>query len=247
MTLVPYRNFEPRLNPRRTKIEVPGWAGKPEPRRDGSHEYAWHCMPFVEGAQYGIELFYPFDNELVVTQQDGQVVLTCDWGPNPDTGINWPPFRTFGEDYYSYQILIDLKVPDDMAVLTQPHPRYYTSPANDVPLAVPALLRTGWWPMMSFVIFKAPPSGVTHVFRAGEPFMQMLFVPAEPEFDLVPMTEEQAAEREVRSRRIHASRDTLGKDTTWLSSTGTVFDGTYHNLMRAARAKAKEDATKPGD
>jgi hypothetical protein len=134
-----------------------------------------------------------------------------------------------------------------MAVLTQPHPRFYTSPVNDVPLAVPALLRTSWWPMMSFVIFKAPPAGVRHVFRAGEPFMQMLVVPSDPEFDLVPMTEEQAAEREVRSRRIHASRDTLGKDTTWLSATNTVFDGTYHNLMRAARAKTKTDTTKPGD
>jgi hypothetical protein len=239
MTVIPYRYFEPRLAPRRTKIEVPGWAGKAEPRKDGSHEYGWHCMPFVEGAQYGIELFYPFEQELRITQENGQVVLTCDWGPNPHAGVNWPPFRTFGEDFYSYQILLDLKVPDDMAVLTQPHPRFYTSAANDVPLAVPALLRTSWWPMMSFVIFKAPPAGVTHIFRQGEPFMQMLFVPAEPDFELVPMTDDEAAEREMRSRRIHASRDTLGKETTWLSSTNTVFDGTYHHLMRAARAKAK--------
>ena len=33
MTTVKYRLFEPRLNPRRTKMEVPGWAGEPEPRR----------------------------------------------------------------------------------------------------------------------------------------------------------------------------------------------------------------------
>ncbi len=93
MTIVKYRLFEPRLMPRRTKMEVPGWAGKPDPRRDGSHEYGWHCMPFVEGAQYGIELFYPFDNELQVTQRDGHVVLEADWGPDPGTGVNWPPFR----------------------------------------------------------------------------------------------------------------------------------------------------------
>jgi len=240
MTTVKYRLFEPRLNPRRTKMEVPGWAGQPEPRRDGSHEFAWHCMPFVEGAQYGIELFYPFDNELRVTRRDDQVVLESDWGPDPETGINWPPFRPFGEDYYSYQLLLDLMVPDDMAVRTEPHPRFYTSSTDDVPIAVPALLRTSWWPMISFVIFKAPPEGRTHVFRRDEPFMQMLFVPAEPEFDLVPMDEEETAEREMRSRRIYASRDTLGKQSRWTSSTHTIFDGTYRQILRAARAKAKQ-------
>lgn len=240
MQTIKYRLFEPRLAPRRTKMEVPGWSGQPAPRRDGSHEYAWHCMPFVEGAQYGIELFYPFDNELRVTKRNGRVVLESEWGPDPDTGINWPPFRSFGEGYYTYQLLLDLQVPDTMGVLAQPHSRYYTSENDDVPLAVPALLRTSWWPMISFVVFKAPPEGRWHVFRRDEPFMQMLFVPLEPEFELVPMNEEEAAEREMRSRRIHASRDTLGKATTWTSSTHTVFDATYRQILRAARAKAKE-------
>ena len=63
---------------------------------------------------------------------------------------------------------------------------------------------------------------------------------AEPEFELVPMEEEEAAERELRDRRIFASRETLGKASRWTSSTDTVFDGTYRNILRAARAKAKE-------
>jgi hypothetical protein len=240
MHRVKYRLCEPRLAPRRGKLEVPGWAGQPEPRRDGSHEYAWHCIPFSEAAQYGIELFYPFGNELRVTKRGGRVVLESDWGPDPDSGINWPPFRSFGENYYTYQLLLDLKVAEDMAVLTQPHPRYYTAPEDDVPLAVPALLRTSWWPMISFVVFKAPPEGRWHVFRPGEPFMQILFVPAECPFELVAMDEEEAAEREMRGRRIHASRDTLGADSTWTSSTHTVFDATYRRILRAARARAKE-------
>jgi hypothetical protein len=241
MHSVKFRLFEPRLAPRRTKIEVPGWAGQPEPRRDGSHEYGWHCMPFVEGAEYGIELFYPFDNELHVTKRNGQVALEGDFGPDPGTGINWPPFRPFGEEYYTYQLLLDLKVADHMAVRTEPHPRVYTSTTDDVPIAVPALLRTSWWPMISFVIFKAPPTGHTHVFRLGEPFMQIILVPAEPDFQLVPMDEEEAAERELRDRRIYDSRSTLAKDSTWTSSTHTVFDGTYRNIFRAARAKSKDD------
>jgi len=240
MHIVKYRLYEPRLAPRRAKLDVPGWAGKSEPRRDGSHEYAWHCMPFNEAAQYGIELFYPFDNELHVTKRNGQVELDGDFGPHPGTDLQWPPFRAFGEEYYTYQLLLDLKVPDDIAVRTEPHPRLYTSAADDVPIAVPALLRTSWWPMISFVVFKAPPEGKTHVFRPGEPFMQMIFVPTECPFELVPMDEEEAAERELRGRRIHASRETLGADSTWVSSTRTVFDGTYRHILRAARAKAKE-------
>jgi hypothetical protein len=102
MHTIKYRLFEPRLAPRRTKLAVPGWAGKPEPRRDGSHEYAWHCIPFAESAAYGIELFYPFANELRATKRDGRIVLDSDWGPDPGTGINWPPFRSFGEEYYTF-------------------------------------------------------------------------------------------------------------------------------------------------
>src|SRR5690242_16424270 len=135
MHVVKYRLFEPRLNPRRTKLEVPGWAGQPEPRRDGSHEHPWHCLPFSESASYGVEVFYPFDNELYVTRRDGGVRLDSKWGPDPGTGVNWPPFRPFGEGYYTYQLLLDLKLPDDMAIRTEPHPRYYTSPRDDVPLA----------------------------------------------------------------------------------------------------------------
>ena len=44
----------------------------------------------------------------------------------------------------------------------------------------------------------------------------------------------------MRARRIHASRDTLGKDSTWTSATDTVFDGTYRYLLRAAKAKARD-------
>ena len=75
MDKVKYRLNDPRLAPRRTKLEIPGWAGKREPRANGSREQVWHCVPFSEGAQYGIELFYPYDNELHVTTKDGHLSL----------------------------------------------------------------------------------------------------------------------------------------------------------------------------
>jgi hypothetical protein len=239
MATVKVRMLEPRLSPRRTKLEIPGWAGKQEPRADGSHEHAWHCMPFTEGAQYGIEIFYPYDNELRVSRRAGKLVFEGDFGPAPDTGINWPPFRAFGEDYYTYQILLDLKVPEGYAIRTEPHPRFYTDPTGTVPVAVPALLRR-WWPMMSFMVFKAPGEGQTHIFRPGEPFMQILVLPEQNDLQLEAMGEEEAAEREVQYRRIHQSRTTLGRETEWVSATNTVFDGTYRHLLRAAKAQDRK-------
>src|ERR1700737_3602192 len=241
MHTVKCRLFEPRLRPRRTKMDVPGWAGKPEPRKDGSHEYAWHCVPFSESAQYGIELFYPFDNELSVTTRDGGPILDGASGPIPDRGGEGPPFRTFGEQFYTYQILLDLKVEEGMAIRIEPHPRFYTDATDSVPIAVPALLRR-WWPMMNFVVFKSPAEGRTPVFRPGEPFAQVIVIPAESEFEIVQMSEEEAAERELQARRIHASRETLSAETHWASSTNTAFDGTYRHIQRAAKAKARKSS-----
>jgi hypothetical protein len=235
---VKYRAVNPDLKPRRTKLEMPGWAGKPDPRRDGSHEHAWHCMPFTEGAQYGIEIFYPYENELRVTKKDGEFIFDGDFGPKPDdSDLLWPPFRGFGADYYTYQLLLDLKVGKDWAVRTEPHPRFYTDPTDTVPIAVPALLRTEWWPMIAFVVFKAPTAGRTHIFRPGEPMLQLLVLPVTADFNLVAMDEAEAAEREMRGRRIHDSRPTLATDSTWTSDTNTVFDGTYRHLLRAAKTK----------
>jgi hypothetical protein len=90
------------------------------------------------------------------------------------------------------------------------------------------------------LFFKSPAEGETHIFRPGEPMLQILVLPVTADFMLRPMDEEEAAEREMRGRRIHASRDTLAVDSTWLSRTDTVFDGTYRYLLRAAKAKAKE-------
>ena len=78
---------------------------------------------------------------------------------------------------------------------------------------------------------------MTHIFRKGEPFLSVIILPAEPELDLQPMTEEEEADREMRARRLAASRDTLAEGTRWISSTNTVFDGTYRMMFRAAKAR----------
>jgi hypothetical protein len=237
MPTVKYRMVNPALDPRRTRLEVPGWAGEPAPRANGSHEYPWHCIPFSEAARAGIELCYPHDHALHVTVADGAPVFSevVDAGQVP---AEPPPFRSFGRQYYTYQLLLDLKVDDGFAIKAEPHPRFFTDATGTVPIAVPAVIRH-WWPMIYFVVFKTPLAGQTHIFRPGEPFMQMTVVPAEEKIELVAMPEDEAAERELMSRRIYASRDTLAADTQWVSSTDTVFDGTYRRLFGAAKAAAK--------
>jgi hypothetical protein len=240
MPVLKYRLHGDRPPPQPIQLPIPGWGGERQPRADGSHEQPWHCTPFSEGARYGVEVLYPFDAELSVTKHRGRVRLDADWGPPPDPTMMWPPFRPFGEDFYSHQISLDLMPPPGWAIRTEPHPRYYTDATNTTPLAVPALVRSEWWPMMYFCIFKAPPKGVTHVFRKGEPYMAVILIPAEPELELEPMDEEEAAQREMQARRLAANRDALAEGTRWTSSTNTVFDGTYRHLFRAVKDKARE-------
>jgi hypothetical protein len=238
MKQVKFRLHNPRLNPRRTKLEIPGWAGERIPRIDGSQEYAWHCVPFSESARYGIELLYPFDNELRVTTRDGRLVLDGDFGPPPEGNLQWPPFRNFGDKYYTFQVLLDLKVEKGLAIRTEPHPRFYTDPTDTTPIAVPALLRQ-WWPMMFFMVFKSPAEGRTHIFRPDEAFAQIIVIPEQAEFDLAPMSDEEAAERELQARRIHESRARLSSETTWTSASDIVFDGTYRHMLGAANQRSR--------
>ncbi len=247
MPKVTYRIHGNRPAPRPIRVTVPGWAGDKQPRADGSHEQPWHCLPFSESARYGLELVYPFDAELRVTSHDGEVQLDADWGPPPEGEPAWPPFRPFGKDYYSYQLSLDLAVPAGFAIRTEPHPRYFTDPSYSTPLAVPALIRSEWWPMVFFAIFRAPPPGVVHVFRKDEPMLALVVIPEDPDLDLAPMDEDAAAQRELRSRRMAISRDSLAEGTRWISDSHTVFDGTYRNLYRAARARGAPRASDADD
>jgi hypothetical protein len=49
------------------------------------------------------------------------------------------------------------------------------------------------------------------------------------------MSLEEAAERELQSRRIYESRATLAADSQWVSASDTVFDATYRRMHGAAR------------
>jgi hypothetical protein len=89
--------------------------------------------------------------------------------------------------------------------------------------------------MMFFLVFKSPAEGRTHIFRPDEPFAQFSVIPEESDFELIEMSDEEAAERELQARRIHESRATLSAGTQWTSASDTVFDATYRRIHGAAR------------
>jgi hypothetical protein len=67
-------------------------------------------------AQYGIEIFYPHENELSVTKKNGVFVFDCEFRPSAP---RWSTMaRSLGKEYYTYQLLLDLKVDKDWAVRT---------------------------------------------------------------------------------------------------------------------------------
>ena len=98
--------------------------------------------------------------------------------------------------------------------------------------------------MTFFLVFKSPIEGQTHIFRGGEPLRTSARHPrGDAKLTLEPMSEEEAAEREVQSRRIYKSRDTLSAETKWVSATNTAFDGTYRLILGAAKSKSRRTPT----
>ena len=98
--------------------------------------------------------------------------------------------------------------------------------------------------MMFFMVFKSPAEGRTHIFRPNEPFAQFTVIPEESNFELIEMSEEEAAERELQARRIHESRATLSAGTQWTSASNTystpltgVFTARRENFRRASTSQ----------
>ncbi len=134
MRQVKMRYMAPGLAPRRTKMEIPGWAGDRSPRADGSREQVWHCMPFTEGAQYGIEIFYPYDFELRASDAR-RPVCTSRAISARRRSPTWNGRRSAisATSIYTYQVLLDIDPGEGYAIRTEPHPRFYSDTTGHVP------------------------------------------------------------------------------------------------------------------
>lgn len=219
---IKYRVYDKGMAPRKIKAEIPGWAGTPEKQKNGNAPQPWHCVPFIEGSTYGLEAIYPFDEECHVTNKNGKVEFSGTFsGPWGDV----PPFASFAPGHYGHTSALDLKPPEGYVTRLEPHPRFFTDTTGTVPIVVPGHLQA-WWPKIFFIVFKAPRPGETHIFRKGEPYAQILFLPAKVNYTLKEMTQYEIEERNILDLRLQAWR---GKHE-WVDHKGQTFNDKYKQL-----------------
>jgi hypothetical protein len=235
-----YRAWNAAQPPRRIKLAIPGWAGDDVPARDGARAQPWHCRPFVDAASYGIELVYGFETECRVSRaDDGSVRFDGDFSAEIEraraagTELT-PPFGVFAPHHYGMSAALDVLPPPGHVLRVEPHPRFFTDTTGTVPAAVPGHIER-FWPRMFFVVFKAPAPGETHVFRTGEPFAQLLVVPAQATYALAEMPPEQAEDRKTQDRQMTSLGFLLAKHL-WQAENGLWFDDKYKQLLRIFRA-----------
>jgi hypothetical protein len=81
-----------------------------------------------------------------------------------------------------------------------------------------------------------------HVFRPGEPYAQLLVVPAAQPLDVRPMAPARAGERARQDRLVTMLTYFLAK-RLWQSDTGYWFNDKYKQLLRIFR-RGGEDAVR---
>ncbi len=235
---IKYRTYFKGVPPKKIKLKIPGWSGSKE-HGDGSKPQPWHCVPFVEGSTYGLELIYPFETECIVTKKDGIIKFLGDfsdespWSENGD-----PPFSSFAQDHYGFTSSLNLKPPEGFSIRIEPHPRFFTDTSDTVPIAVPGHIQR-WWPRIFFVVFKSPKEGEKHIFKYGEPYASLLVVPSKMDYDLKKMSEKEVSSMSLREDRILKSKKSICKHS-WHDHVGNNFDDKYKQLNKICGIHGEE-------
>ena len=243
---IKYRVWYKQDSIRKIKLEIPGWAGTEEVRKDGNMPQPWHCMPFTDASTYGLELLYPFETEVKVRNENGSAIFEAnsldEWKETIPSGKQQLPFSAFAPGHYGLTSSVDLQGPEDYVVRTEPHPKYYTDHSGTTPLCIPGHI-AGWWNRIFFVVFKVPFPGQVHYFRKGEPYAQILILPKKSEYNLVKMTESEAAERAKKESKIanHAKKIA---GLTWVDGKGNRFDDKYKKMAAKYSREGKEGVEK---
>jgi len=224
-----YRTWYKGIVPRKIKLKIgeDGWAGDSHDYRSGAKPQPWHCLPFVEGSTYGLELIYPFETECKVFNNNGKVEFQGDFEKErPNMEVKWPPFLAFAPSHYGFTSSLDLNVPEGYVVRLEPHPKYFTDMSYTTPCVVPGHIQAEWWSRIFFIVFKIPPDGQYHIFRKSEPYAQILIVPKKVDYDIVPMTENEIKERS-KFETIFDKADQHMAKKRWIDNTGHHFNDKY--------------------
>lgn len=241
---VKYRTWYKGVPPRPIKLQIPGWAGKNRNHSNGAEPQPWHCPPFVEGSTYGHELLYPYKTECRVKNINGEIIFEGDFseedwmideegktitGEQPTRTS--PPMMSFAPGHYGMSSALDLEPPEGYVLRTEPHPRFYTDHTGSVPCLLCGHIQR-WWSRIFFVVFKAPRQGEVHIFKQGDPYGQVLFVPQKNNVKFSPFTEEEKHKREIRDLKISNHSKKIASHS-WLDNKGANFDDKYKVLTGA--------------
>jgi tetratricopeptide (TPR) repeat protein len=217
-------------------LSTPGWGGDAVKMEDGAVIQPAHCLPFVEGSTYGLELLYPYETECHVVNNEEGI-------PRFERELNeelkgWE-FLFFSPEhhakFYMLNTQLDIVPPPGHVIRTEPHPRYFTDDNGTVPLPMIGHLQNEWYPRPLFVVFRAPRPGQRHIFRKGEPIAQLLFVPQEAKYEITRMNPEEEAARAKMMEQIQSARKTIA-NRRWFNSTKIEQDNHY-KVLAAAFAK----------
>jgi Flp pilus assembly protein TadD len=206
---------------------------------DGSVPQPWHCNPFVEGSTYGVELIYPYETECQVINDNGEVRIEWDFAREGDPAVSGGEFVRFAPKHYGFNTFLDVQAPSDHVLRLEPHPRYFTDETGTVPIPIIGNLQTEWWPKLFFVAFKGPLPGQRHVFRKGEPYAQIIVVPRRATYQIIPMTPEEAAEREELENTLIGAQNYIAEHR-WHDHTGQTFNDKYKVLSRIFHTEGAE-------
>ncbi len=232
-----YRTWFKGIPPKPTKLEIPGWAG--EKNRDAGQP--WHCLPFTQGATYGVELVYPFDTECTVSTKNGELVFDGDFSAESSAiGQKWErPFSSFAPGHFGFTSSIDIMTEPGYGIMLLPHTRFYTDRTGTVPLAVSGIIESDFWPRVFFVVFKSPLEGQSCIFRKGEGYAKVIVVPKAAKYNVEKMTPEEIKKR-MEMEQILNDHPTEIATHTWKTLKGEQFDNKYKNLSKVAKSGGPE-------
>jgi Flp pilus assembly protein TadD len=204
---------------------------KAEPR---PAEGTWQCPVFVEGSSHGVELLYPYDTACEVVNDAGEIRFRWDPSGTPGDGVDadaFTPLKSSPKQTYLFNTMLDLQAPQGYVLRVEPHPRCLLDPAGTCPTALYGHLQTEWWPKHLRVGFQVPPAGRRHVFRKGEPYARVLFIPRD-DYELVPMTPEEESGRRQMETQIGLAQSVIGKEVKVGGADGPPVNDHYEVLSR---------------
>jgi hypothetical protein len=231
---VSFKGTELPLRP--IRISSPGWAGDPVKMEDGAPIQPLHCLPFVEGSTYGLELLYPHETPCHVVNDNGVPRFEWDFMNEPGGPLEGGEFLFFSPiekaRFYLFNTRLDIQPPPGYVIRTEPHPQFFTDDTGTIPLPMIGHLQNEWYPRPLFVVFRVPRLGQRHIFRKNEAYAQLLFVPQQQKYEITWMTSEEEEARYELRKNIQSARGDIATKQ-WYNATNNEQDNHYKVLAAA--------------